>query len=144
MTPADLAAVLAHMPDSASLTLTVPELRELIQDTENPVQHPSSGPEPEKKFFSTAEVSSHYRISIKTLERRRKEGAFPGAFKQGRPWLYPASALRHYERWLVDEATRKATESPAEPNPSGSEEATDVSGLKDWKRVERGEGDNGK
>jgi len=144
MTPADLAAVLAHMPDSASLTLTVPELRELIRGRENPDQHIPSGTEPEQKFFSAAEVSNLYRISIKTLNRRRKDGAFPGVFKQGRLWLYPASALRHYERWLVDEATRKATESPAETNAPDDDKAPDVSGLKDWKSVEREERDNGK
>jgi helix-turn-helix protein len=139
MTQDQLSTVLDQLPDDASLTLTVTELRGLIRGVDDTELTDATKDGPEKAFYSSKEVASRYGISDKTLRRKRHSGLFPGAMLQGRDWLYPVSSLRAYERWLVEEAERKAKESPAEkvsPDPE-PEDAPDLSLLKGWENEDR-------
>jgi hypothetical protein len=119
----------------------VPELRELLRHVSGPADVKQADGVPEYPTFSASkDVCARYRISAKTLERRRKEGAFPGAVRKHGRWQYPASALRHYERWLLDSAEHKANESPAVDGPDHDGPPPDLAGLSDW-RQERSHGE---
>ncbi|HSW29529.1 MAG TPA: helix-turn-helix domain-containing protein [Longimicrobiales bacterium] len=140
MLPAHLREVIDRLPDSASLTLTVPELRDLLDHLEGRAGHtPPTAPYPD--YSTGADVCARYGISAKTLERRRKDGTLPGALKKHNRWLYPAAAIRHYEQWLLDDAQRKRNEPPAEDPPDPGDHPPDLAALGAWHEEERTHGD---
>lgn len=47
-------------------------------------------------FLTAAEVAAVFRWSLRKARRRLREGAFSGAWRDGRDWRVPESAVRAY------------------------------------------------
>lgn len=47
-------------------------------------------------FLTVAEMAKALKLNEATIIRRIKSGAFPGAYKEGRPWRIPRSAWTAY------------------------------------------------
>jgi excisionase family DNA binding protein len=47
-------------------------------------------------FLTVAEMAKALKLSEATIIRRIEKGAFPGAYKEGRPWRIPRSAWTAY------------------------------------------------
>lgn len=47
-------------------------------------------------FLTASEVAAVFRWSLRKARRRLREGAFPGAWRDGRDWRVPEAAVRAY------------------------------------------------
>lgn len=47
-------------------------------------------------YLTASEVAAVFRWSLRKARRRLVEGAFPGAWREGRGWLVPEAAVRAY------------------------------------------------
>lgn len=50
------------------------------------------------RFFALAEIADRLGVCVRTVERARAAGSFPGAVFLGRTWRIPAPDV---ERWLA-------------------------------------------
>ena len=72
-------------------------------------------------FVTTSEAARELRVSVRTVICRIQQGAFPGAYQDGRPWRIPRSAWVAY---LKRTGALPSDESPTSPDLEGPSPCT--------------------
>lgn len=141
MTLSSLRALLEHLPDTASLTLPIAELRELAEE---PTPRPDAD-------LTAAELARHpqLRCSPATIKRWQNEVEFDGAYvdPKGR-WRFPPATVEKVLAWHRSGGARSLRQSAAEvtaraetPNPTpppGGHAGGQLTDLKKWRDIRHG------
>ena len=127
-----LAAVVAHLPDDASVTLPVRWIRERLEEAEPPASD---------ELLTVGEMASMAKVSRSTVRTWLRAGLVPGAYRLGASWRARASEFRTW--CFADPPPASSSAEPSSLRRSRRRAGVHRGRLSAWRDVVRPDGARG-